>query len=242
MPDETSAPAETSQNETVEQDVGEESQTPQSEAQEQDSSNSESEQPETDSSSNSEKQSARSPEDFEKEIAKLRKENASWRKKLRSKEQEQAEREKAAKLAEMTELEKLQAEKEELLQQLETFKQEREQLELKYTLADKVIDPEAAIKLLDREKHYDADGNLDLEQFFQSYPFLKPQEPEPQNQGGDDGGKTVTEDKPVPKMPSARNAAPPKRFTREAIQNMSPSEYEQNRAAILEAAAKGQLR
>lgn len=55
--------------------------------------------------------------------------------------------------------------------------------ERRASLAGHVVDPAAAIKLLDPEKHLDKDGNVSVEKLLKDFPFLAPGKPGPSAPG-----------------------------------------------------------
>lgn len=67
--------------------------------------------------------------------------------------------------------------------------------ERRAALAGKVIDPAAALKLLDDTRHLDGDGNIDIEKMLTDYPFLAPSKagstPVTPGAGGTLNGKTA---------------------------------------------------
>lgn len=66
------------------------------------------------------------------------------------------------------------AEKDEAEQRAQAAEQRALNAERRADLAGKVIDPAAAIKLLDPDKHLDKDGNVKVEALLKDYPYLAP--------------------------------------------------------------------
>lgn len=68
--------------------------------------------------------------------------------------------------------------------------------ERRAALTGKVVDPAAALKLLDDTRHLDGDGNIDVEKVLADYPFLAPSKagstPVTTGAGGTLSGKTAT--------------------------------------------------
>lgn len=95
------------------------------------------------------------------------------------------------KKAEMTEAEKAKAEQAETAKKLAEAEARAVAAERRATLAGKVADPVAALKLLDEEQHLDADGNVKVEALLKTYPFLAPTPTGPTPTSGA-GGKTPT--------------------------------------------------
>lgn len=85
----------------------------------------------------------------------------------------EAERQEAERLARMDEAERL---KEELAKRDKAIAEREAEIRRERTLrtlTGKVVNEEAAYKLLD-DTHLDEDGNVNLDAFLESYPFLKP--------------------------------------------------------------------
>ncbi len=121
-----------------------------------------------------ENQPALSPEDMAKELAKVRKEAASYR--TRAKElQDAAEKAKTeAERSKLDEVERLKAEKADAEKAVAEAKADAARARQLAALTGKVADAEAALKLLDPDKHLDAKGAVKLDDFLTTYPFLKP--------------------------------------------------------------------
>lgn len=106
-------------------------------------------------------------------VEKLRKENASWRKKYQESEEAKTAAAKEAERAKMDDLQKLQAE----LEDTRKLATERESLLKRErdarALTAQVVDVDAALKLIDDE-HRNDDGSINLDAFLDKYAFLKP--------------------------------------------------------------------
>lgn len=98
---------------------------------------------------------------------------------------EQAERERLAKLSAE---ERVKAEKAAAEKRAEEAEARAVAAERRAALAGKVSDPEAALKLLDPDKHLDASGNVNTTALLKSYPFLAPNY-QPTTASGGAGGQ-----------------------------------------------------
>jgi hypothetical protein len=167
------------------------------------------------------------PSEFEKIIAELRKENAAHRTKLATFEKAQADAD-AAKLTETERLQKqlaeLQSEKEKAAQALRDRVIQYEILAQATKLG--IIDPDAAVKLLDQSQlKLDDSGvptNVDalLAKLIQDKPYLVSQAKPPAPTAG---GST---------NPSRSSSAPGSQLSWDAITKMTPDEYNSRRTEI----------
>lgn len=115
-------------------------------------------------------------ETFDREyVEKLRKEAASYRTRAKELEAQNEEAKKAAERAKMDEVEAAKAEATELREALEAARHEAQRATWKAGLTGKVVNPDAALKLLDPEKHMTDDGNVDVDALLSEYDFLAPQ-------------------------------------------------------------------
>jgi len=170
-----------------------------------------------------------------KELEKVRKEAAKYRTKLRDLEAQSAEREKEAARAKLDETERLKAEKQDIADQLTKRENEFKQLNTQLSLQGKVTNPKAAVKLLE-DNHYTADGDVDLDAFFEDYPEQKPRPTA--ERGGADVETAATN---PPDVSSARNEQPRTKITRAEVAKMTAAQYQERRAEILEAMKSGKL-
>lgn len=101
------------------------------------------------------------------------------------------------KKAEMTEAERLKADKAEADRKVAEAEARAVAAERRASLAGKVADPVAALKLLDEEAHLDDEGNVLVEALLKTYPFLAPQQagPTPTSGAGGTTPKGLTADK-----------------------------------------------
>lgn len=116
------------------------------------------------------------PETFPREyVEQLRRENAKYRVEAK-KQAEEAERiKREAERAEMEEAERLKAELQDAKEALEKERSTNTTLQRRQELAGKVIDVDAALKLLDPDAHVKPDGTIDLDAFYDQHPFMRPQ-------------------------------------------------------------------
>lgn len=90
-------------------------------------------------------------------------------------------------------------------------------------LTGKVADAKAAAKLLDADRHYDAEGNVKLEEFLNEYPFMRVAVGKPSLAGNPGTGGIGGQ------------------LTPESIGAMSQEEYEKRRPEIMAAMATGKV-
>jgi ATP-dependent 26S proteasome regulatory subunit len=119
----------------------------------------------------------------------------------------------------MEKADRLEAEKADLQKELEATKQEATLLKRQNALAGKVVDVDAATKLLSDE--FVVNGEVQLEPFLAKYPFLKAQATPPVNP-----------------TPGGRGAMPANALTREQVSKMTPDEINK-RWAEVQAVMKG---
>lgn len=154
-------------------------------------------------------------ETFEREyVEKLRKENASYRTRAKDAEDALAAAKTAVEREKLDEVERVKAEKADIEKALEAERAARTSAERRASLTGKVIDPEAALKLLNPETHLDEDGNVNVEALLETHPFLAP---------------TKTH---APATPGASGLPPNRALTLEKIQAMSPDEINANWDAV----------
>ena len=173
----------------------------------------------------------RTPQEYEAEIARLRREAADKRVKLNEYE------EKARKEAEaqMTEAQKAQARAADMERQLAEKTRLHQEKTVSYEVklhAAKlgIVDPDAASKLMDwSQLDYDDDGNPKniqrlLTDLVKSKPYLA---------GPQSAGNTMN--------PATNNGGTSGTFTLSQIEKMSPQEYDKNRTAIWQAKREGRI-
>lgn len=170
-----------------------------------------------------------------KELEKTRRESAKYRTKLRELEEKSENERKVNERAKMEETERIKAEKADIEQQLQAREKEFKQLNTQIELQGKVVNPKAAVKLLE-DNHYNADGDIDFDAFFADYPELKPQPTETR------GGANV-ESAPTnpPDVSSGRNEKPRNKLTVAEVANMSVEQYRERRNEIFQAMREGGL-
>jgi len=121
---------------------------------------------------NPEEQADVFPRDY---VEKLRAENAKYRTRAKELEEAQEAAAREAERAKMDELERAQAEMADLKKQLE----ERDQLvkaeRAARTLAGKVVDPEAALRLAEGRDDLWTDDGPNVDAILETFPYLKPQ-------------------------------------------------------------------
>jgi hypothetical protein len=96
----------------------------------------------------------------------------------RARKQWEQERTEAEERARMSEAERLKTDLEAKDEELERLKAELESTRRLSELVGKVRDPKAALKLLDDE-HVDDEGNVNVENLLEAYPFLAPEDARP---------------------------------------------------------------
>ena len=171
-----------------------------------------------------------------KELEKTRREAAKYRTKLRDLEATVEKERTEAERAKLDESERLKAEKADVEKRLQEREQALAEASMALELQGKVSNPKAVIRLLE-DKHFDADGNPDLDVFFNDYPEFKIQATEKS------GGTDVELNAPTnpPEVSSGRNTSPRTKLTRADIAEMSAAEYAKNRTEILRAMKEGRL-
>lgn len=129
------------------------------------------------------------PEVFDREyVEKLRAENAKRRKEAQTLKEQLEEKDKAAERAKLDEVERMKAEKADLEEKLTQAQQQSQRAEWKASLAGKVANADAALKLLDEERHVDDDGNILVDKLLEDYDFLAPKQEGPTPTTGAGGG------------------------------------------------------
>lgn len=114
------------------------------------------------------------PESFDREyVESLRAENAKYRTRAKEAAEAAAEATKAAERAKLDELELAKAEQADLKAALELERANRTSAERRAHLTGQVVDPVAALKLLDPEKHVKEDGSINLELFLTDFPYMQ---------------------------------------------------------------------
>jgi hypothetical protein len=78
-----------------------------------------------------------------------------------------------AERAKLDDLERVQLEKADLEKQLEAERDKAQRALRKSELVGKAADADAALRLLDADKHINEDGSINQEAFFTDYPFMK---------------------------------------------------------------------
>ena len=99
--------------------------------------------------------------------------------------------------ADMTEIERAKATQAEMTQKLADAEARAVAAERRASLAGRVADPIAALKLLDEDAHLTDDGSVNVDALLQTYPFLAPQQsgPTPTAGAGGTTPKGLTADK-----------------------------------------------
>lgn len=131
--------------------------------------------PQTNEAAEAQPVEAPQPETFDRDyVEKLRRENAKYRTRAQElEEQRKAEEQKRLEQAPLEErLKALEAEREQLTQAAKEAEERRIQAERRAAFAGKVVDPDAAIKLIDPDKHLDADGNVLVDAFITDRPYM----------------------------------------------------------------------
>ncbi|HEX2864354.1 MAG TPA: hypothetical protein VHN99_07275 [Deinococcales bacterium] len=113
----------------------------------------------------------------------------------------------------------------ELRGQVEQERQARVTAERKALLTGKVVDPTAALKLLDPDKHLAGDA-INVDALLTDFPFLKPADLTP----------TVTPVKPANAPTAVRSS-----LTADQIARMTPEEYRANSDEIMKALREGRI-
>lgn len=113
------------------------------------------------------------------------------------KKQFDEEAQKQAERAKLDEAERLKAEKADIEKRATEAEARAIAAERRASLAGKVADPVAALKLVDDEQHLDDDGNVNVEALLKTYPFLAPtpQGPTPTSGAGGTTPKGLNADK-----------------------------------------------
>ena len=126
-------------------------------------------------------------ETFDREyVEKLRKENASYRQKAKKAEEAAEAARLSAEREKLDEVERLKAEKADAEKRAAEIEARAVAAERKAALTKaKVVDEDAALKLLDPERHLTDDGSVNADALFADYPFLRatPTGPTPATSG-----------------------------------------------------------
>jgi chromosome segregation ATPase len=120
------------------------------------------------------KESTLDTEAMRKELEKVRKEAAKYRTRNKSLEEQHEESKKAAERAKMDEVEAAKAETNDLKAQLEAAREEVKRSGWKASLTGRVANTDAALKLLDTDKHVNEDGEINVDALLKDYDFLAP--------------------------------------------------------------------
>lgn len=117
---------------------------------------------------------ALTPEAAAKELARARKEAATYREKLRKHEEAAAAAAEAKRRKELTIEQRAKETEEKAQQAIEAAEARATAAERRAALTGHVADAVAALKLLDPEKHLNDDGTVNTDALLADYPFLKP--------------------------------------------------------------------
>lgn len=158
-------------------------------------------------------------EDMAKELEKVRKEAASYRTKLRAKEEAEAKAAEEKRQAELSAEERAKEAEAKIAKVLAEAEAKEARASRLVSLAGKVTKPERVLKLMDDPERYFPDGNLDEKALLEDFPEYAPTK-----------GPTA----PAPTT-GAAGTAPRPPVTREDIGKLTPAEYAARRAEILAA-------
>lgn len=158
------------------------------------------------------------PETFEREyVEKLRKENATYRRKAQEAHEAVEAAKTAAERAKLDELERVKAEKADVEKRIAELELRSLTAERRAAITGKVADATAALKLLDETRHLDQDGAVKVDALLTDYPFLAPKAL---------AGSSI----PAPDATKTINAAD--------LQRMTPEEINKNWDAVKAAHTK----
>ncbi len=157
------------------------------------------------------------PETFDREyVEKLRKENATYRRKAQEAHEAVEAAKTAAERAKLDELERVKAEKADVEKRIAELELRSLTAERRAAITGKVADATAALKLLDETRHLDQDGAVKVDALLTDYPFLAP--------------KALAGSIPAPDATKTINAAD--------LQRMTPEEINKNWDAVKAAHTK----